>query len=166
MERYPAKLVVPVIQRDQVQLTGARRRSGGRRYLVNISGAKQSMTNVADATVRADATVNAIPVSPQRRRQAARDRLAGRTGPVVNRVLTELRRSRPGRDVARAGLDAGGGPNVEAVTILLNRGIRDFNGGIDREDLTLEQAEAAYANLDQLADTVRDRISVALERTS
>ena len=57
-----------------------------------------------------------IPVSPQRRRQAARDRLAGRTGPVVNRVLTDLRLSRPGRDVARAGLGAGGGSNVEAVT--------------------------------------------------
>ena len=107
-----------------------------------------------------------IPVSPQRRRQAARDRLAGRTGPVVNRVLTDLRLSRPGRDVARVGLDAGGGSNVEAVTILLNREIRDFNGGKDREDLTVEEAEAAFANLDQLADTVRDRISAALGRTS
>ena len=86
-----------------------------------------------------------IPVSPQRRRQAARDRLAGRTGPVVNRVLTDLRLSRPGRDVARAGLGAGGGSNVEAVTILLNREIRDFNGGKDREDLTVEEAEAAFA---------------------
>ena len=107
-----------------------------------------------------------IPVSPQRRRQAARERLAGRTGPVVNRVLADLRLSRPGRDVARAGLDAGGGSNVEAVTILLNREIRDFNGGKDREDLTVEEAEDAFANLDQLADTVRDRISTALGRTN
>ena len=92
--------------------------------------------------------------------------LTGRTGPVVNRVLTDLRLSRPGREVARAGLGAGGGSNMEAVTILLNREVRDFNRGKDREDLTVEEAEAAFANLDQLADTVRDRISTALGRTS
>jgi len=55
---------------------------------------------------------------------------------------------------------------MEAVTILLNREVRDFNRGKDREDLTVEEAEAAFANLDQLADTVRDRISTALGRTS
>jgi hypothetical protein len=55
---------------------------------------------------------------------------------------------------------------VEAVTILLNREIRDFNGGKDREDLTVEEAEAAFENLDQLADTVRDRIGAALGRAS
>jgi hypothetical protein len=55
---------------------------------------------------------------------------------------------------------------MEAVTRLLNREIRDFNGGKDREDLTTEEAEAALANLDQLADTVRDRISAALGRTT
>ena len=84
----------------------------------------------------------------------------------MNRVLTDLRLSRPGRDVARAGLGAGGGSNVEVVTILLSREIRDFNGGKDRKDLTVEEAEAALENLDQLADTVRDRISAALRRTS
>jgi excisionase family DNA binding protein len=106
-----------------------------------------------------------IPVSPQRRRQAARERLADRTASVVNRMLADLRLSRQGRDVARASLGAGGGPNVEAVTILLNREIRDFNGGKDRPDLTAEEAEAAFASLDQLADTVRDRIGAALGRS-
>jgi DNA repair protein RadD len=104
----------------------------------------------------------AIPVSPQRRRQVARQRLYERTGSVVNRILGDLGLSRPGREVARAGLGAGPGPNVEAITKLLNLKIKEFSGGKDREDLTADEAEAAFRELDNLGDQVRDRISQAL----
>jgi DNA repair protein RadD len=107
-----------------------------------------------------------IPVSPQRRRQAARTRLAERTGSVANRVLADLGLSRQGREVARASLRTGPGPNTEAVTKLLNQEIRGFVGGKDRQDLTASQAEAAYGELDKFGDAVRDRISEALGRTS
>jgi DNA repair protein RadD len=107
-----------------------------------------------------------IPVSPQRRRQAARTRLAERTGSVANRVLADLDLSRQGREVARASLRTGPGPNAEAVTKLLNQEIREFVGGKDRQDLTASQAEAVYGELDKLGDAVRDRISEALGRTS
>jgi len=108
----------------------------------------------------------AIPVSPQRRRQSARTRLHERTGPVVARILDELGLSRPGRDVARAGLGTGPVANAEAVTRLLNLQVREFNGGKDREDLTVNEAEAAYQELDALGDTVRDRIREALGSVS
>lgn len=105
-----------------------------------------------------------IPVSPQRRRQSARARLHERTGPVVARILDDLGLSRPGREIARAGLSTGPGANVEAVTKLLNLQIREFSGGKNREDLTADEAEAAYQELDTLGDAVRDRIREALGR--
>jgi len=104
-----------------------------------------------------------IPVSPQRRRQATRKRLAERANSVVMRILNDLGLSRPGRDVARAGLGTGPGPNVQAVTKLLNNEIRSFTGK-DREDLTADETEAAYQELDKLGDAVRDRIRQALGR--
>jgi DNA repair protein RadD len=106
-----------------------------------------------------------IPVSPQRRRRAARSRLDQRTGSVVMRILTDLDLSRPGREVARAGLGAGPGPNVQAVTILLNREIRSFAGRA-RGDLTADETSAALQELDNLGDAVRDRIRESLGRTS
>jgi excisionase family DNA binding protein len=104
-----------------------------------------------------------IPVSPQRRRQATRRRLAERTGSVVARILADLGLGRQGREVARAGLRTGSGPNVETVTKLLNIEIRSFTGK-DREDLTADETEAAYQELDKLGDAVRDQIREALGR--
>jgi DNA repair protein RadD len=106
-----------------------------------------------------------IPVSPQRRRQATRQRLAQRTGSVVARILADLSLSRPGRDIARAGLRTGPGPNLEAVTKLLNQEIKAFTGK-NREDLTADETDAAYQELDKLGDAVRDRIREALGRNS
>jgi DNA repair protein RadD len=106
-----------------------------------------------------------IPVSPQRRRQATRKRLNERANSVVMRILADLGLSRPGREVARAGLGTGPGPNVQAVTKLLNNEIRSFTGK-DREDLTADETEAAYQELDKLGDAARDRIRQALGRNS
>ena len=113
----------------------------------------------------ADETPTAIPVTPQRRRRAARTRLAERTGSVVNRVLGDLGIARAGRDVARAGLARGGLPNLQAVTKLLNDEINAFLGISSgaRGTLTADQTTAALENLDGLGDAVRDRVRRAME---
>lgn len=105
-----------------------------------------------------------IPVTPQRRRQTARKRLAERTNSVAVRVLDDLGLSRPGRDVARA---VGGGrdSNVRTVTRLINSEINE-SLGIDsgtRKEMSKDQAEGAFEVLDRFGDTVRDRIRKAIE---
>lgn len=112
-----------------------------------------------------DETPTAIPVTPQRRRRAARTRLAERTGSVVNRILSDVGIARAGRDVARAGLARGGLANLQAVTKLLNDEINAFVGipSRSRGTLTADQTAAALENLDDLGDAVRDRILNAME---
>lgn len=112
-----------------------------------------------------DETPTAIPVTPQRRRRAARTRLAERTGSVVNRILSDLGIARAGRDVARAGLARGGLANLQAVTKLLNDEINAFVGipSRSRGTITADQTAAALENLDDLGDAVRDRILRAME---
>ena len=105
-----------------------------------------------------------IPVSPQRRRQATRKRLAERTNSVVARILDDLGLSRSGWEVAGAGLGTGPGPNAVTVTKLLNQQIREFTGK-KRENLTVGETEAAYQELDRFGDAVRDRIREALGRS-
>ena len=104
-----------------------------------------------------------IPVTPQRRRQAARARLKERTGSVVARVLSDLGISRPGREISKA---VGGrpGPNLIRVTVMLNEEINDFLGieSKSRSSITAEQAEDAVDTLDMLGDAVRDRLKEAL----
>ncbi len=121
---------------------------------------------------RRDAVLNeepaAIPVSPQRRRQAARTRVAERTNSVVARILSDLGIGRAGRDVARAGLARGAMANVQAVTQLLQREINSFLGvpSRSRGTLTADQTAAALAELDDLGDAVRDRIRQAMRGAS
>lgn len=100
-----------------------------------------------------------IPVTPQRRRQAARSRLSQRTGSVVARILKDLELSRAGRDVAKAfgGLPA---PNVQRVTVLVNQEINKSLGvpSKSRKKLSADQAEAALNSLDEIGDQVRERL--------
>jgi excisionase family DNA binding protein len=106
-----------------------------------------------------------IPVTPQRRRQAARKRLNERTGSVAARVLKNLGLGRAGRDVQKAlkgGLPA---PNVQAVTRMLHNEVNAYLG-IDagqRKTISAEQAERGLAALDELGDAVREQIAEALE---
>ncbi|MEJ7765542.1 MAG: DEAD/DEAH box helicase family protein [Acidimicrobiales bacterium] len=110
-------------------------------------------------------TPQPIPVPPQRRRRAARTRLAERTNSVVSRVMQDLGLARAGRDVARASLVRGGIPNVQAVTQLVQREINTSLaiGSGSRGSLTADQTEAALRQLDDLGDAVRDRIRTAIE---
>jgi DNA repair protein RadD len=107
-----------------------------------------------------------IPVTPQRRRRAARTMLAGRTNSVVARVLQDLGMGRAARDVVRTGLVRGGMANTQAVTTLLQREINAYLGiaSGSRGTLTADQTEAALEELDHLGDVVRDRIAEAMRR--
>lgn len=105
-----------------------------------------------------------IPVSPQRRRQAARKRLAERTNSVAARVMSDLELGRAGREVSRTGLVRGSIPNVQAVTRLMQKRINSHLGvgSGSRGKLTVEQTESALEALDELGDQVRDKIRSAL----
>ena len=101
-----------------------------------------------------------ISVTPQRRRQTARKRLAERTNSVIARVLQELGLSRNGREASKA---IGGMPlsNQQTVTRMLNKEINDSLGigSGERKTISAQQAEDALARLDQLGDLIRDQIS-------
>jgi excisionase family DNA binding protein len=107
----------------------------------------------------------AIPVSPQRRRRAAKQRLAERTNSVVARVLRDLNLSLVGREVGHAVPKVGGSDNRTAVTRLLNLAINDSIGisKKSRNTMTAAQAEQALQSLDRLGDEVRERIRREME---
>jgi hypothetical protein len=106
-----------------------------------------------------------IPVTPQRRRRNARNRLRERTNSVAARVISDLSIPRQGRQVARV-LPGAGAPaaNIQYMTRLLNREINDFLGieSGQRGQLSADETERALAELDELGDRVRDRIETAL----
>lgn len=114
-----------------------------------------------------DETPQPVPVAPQRRRRAARTRLAERTNSVAARVMQDLGLARGGREVARAGLARGASANTQAVTALLQREINAFLGigSGSRGTLTAQQTQAALDELDDLGDRVRDRIREAIDRS-
>jgi superfamily II DNA or RNA helicase len=122
----------------------------------------------AERDTAAEAAPPPIPVTPQRRRRAARTRLAERTNSVAARVMQDLGVGRAGRDVARAGLVRGGIANTQAITTLLQREINSFLGiaSGSRGTLSAAQTEAALEELDNLGDQVRDRVRQAMGRSS
>lgn len=94
-----------------------------------------------------------IPVSPQRRRQESRRRLAERSQSVAARVLKDLGVAAQGRDLARLA-GKGNQPNRQAAIALMHERVNDFIG-IDpgqRSEITGDQAAAALEQLDDLAD--------------
>lgn len=104
-----------------------------------------------------------IPVSPQRRRQTSRSRLAERTGSVVARILDDLKLSRQGRDVAKAMPGGGMASNVQAATRLLHKAVNESLGIASgrRGELSADQTTTALEQLDAIGDRVRDRIRAA-----
>lgn len=109
-------------------------------------------------------TPTPIPVTPQRRRQAARKRLDEREKSVAARVLQDLNLCRQGWQIAKA-VGGARGPNNTTV-IRLVKGQVNKTLGIksgERKTMSAEQAESALASLDKSGDTVRDRIRAAIE---
>lgn len=102
----------------------------------------------------------AIPVPPQRRRQAARKRLNQRVGSVASRVLDDLGLPRQGRQLAKV-VKGPLQPNVQIVTRLLNMAV-SAEVGDDRGEASVDDLERAYNQLDTIADEVREDIASKL----
>ena len=95
-----------------------------------------------------------LPVSPQRRRKAGRQRLSERTNSIVARMLTDLGLSAAAMDVARK---AGGkGSNRVALTAMLNSKINEAAGigKGQRSTMSTAQIDAVFAKLDGIADEI------------
>jgi DNA repair protein RadD len=96
----------------------------------------------------------AIPISPQRRRVAGRQRLTERSNSIVARMLKDLHLSPAGMDIVRVG--GGKGVNRMALTALLNSKINDAVGIGPRQRSTMSaaQIEDIFGKLDGIADEV------------
>lgn len=104
-----------------------------------------------------------IPVSPQRRRQAARRRLAERSRSVAARIVSDLGISPTGRELSRAA-GRGNRPNLQTAFALMHDRVNDFIG-IDpgmRSEIAGDQATTALEHLDELADELVDEYRVLL----
>jgi DNA repair protein RadD len=104
-----------------------------------------------------------LPVSPQRRRQAMRKRLADRPKSVAARVLKDLGFSPAGYEVSRLIPEASGSNNLIAVIRLIHKATNDELGvgSNERNVPSASETEAAMADLDRIGDEVRDRIAGA-----
>ena len=105
-----------------------------------------------------------IPVPPQRKRQAARKRVADRTGSVAARVLKDVGLSVIGYEVGRLLTAAKGAQNLAAVTRLLNRRVNerlgianDQRGEVPRADM-----ERVMEDLDAIGDEAAEQIKKAM----
>jgi excisionase family DNA binding protein len=109
-------------------------------------------------------TPAAIPIIPQRRRQAARKRLDERAKSVAARVLKDLGLSRQGWEISKVSKGPPGN-NSTVLIRLLNREVAATLGiGLGaRKNISAEEAESALASLDAIGDTVRDRIAKSME---
>jgi len=119
----------------------------------------RAMLKAAQAKVLQGSPVP-IPVSPQKRRQAARKRLADRPKSVAARVLRELKLAPKGADVSRLIPEARGSANLIALIRLIHSEI-DSRMGIGkgkRSETTADDAETTMAELDEIGDAIRDRI--------
>ena len=100
-----------------------------------------------------------IPVTPQRRRRAAKQRLYERTNSVVARLLRDLKLSPAGREVGRL-YKTPHLNNRTALTQVLNREVNKLLGieSGARNTIKATDAEEAFRQLDEVADRVRDQI--------
>jgi superfamily II DNA or RNA helicase len=105
-----------------------------------------------------------LPVQPQARRKAQRQRLNERVRSEASRVCSAVGEPATGRRIALAG-GTGAANNLGAVTVRLNRKVNDLLG-IDskqRGDLSLEQLEQALSQLTVLADEVAEELTKELD---
>lgn len=105
-----------------------------------------------------------LPVSPQRRRQGARKRVAQRPRAVAARVVKDLGMSVTGFEISRLVAAARGSKNnLEAAIRLLNRAINERLGiaNSQRNEVPAADMEAVYKELDSIGDQVREQIKKA-----
>ncbi len=104
-----------------------------------------------------------IPVSPQKRRRAARTRLDQRSKAVAARVLRDLNLSPNAFDITKAGL-GGGGTNRIAIIRLINKEVDNVLGiqKAERNKPSASEAEDTLADLDAVGDIIRERVRKAV----
>lgn len=104
-----------------------------------------------------------LPVSPQRRRQAARQRVADRPRSVAARVLKDLDLSVNGFEVSKREKTVSGTRNLAAVIRLIQREVNERLGikGKQRNTVNAAEMETVRDDLDEIGDVVRDRLKVA-----
>jgi DNA repair protein RadD len=114
-----------------------------------------------------EATPEPIPVSPQRRRQSGRKRLADRPKSVAARVVQDLGLAPGGFEVSRLVRIGPGSPNLIAVLRLIHKAINKRLGleNDERKKPSASQVEAEMEHIDQIGDDVRDHIKT-LRRAS
>jgi hypothetical protein len=106
-----------------------------------------------------------LPVSPQKKRQAARKRVGQRTGSVAARILKDLGFSVGGVEIAlRVPGARGSKNNLVGVTRMLNTAInarlkieKKKRGDVPRADM-----ETTLSDLDAIGDEVREALKKAL----
>lgn len=132
------------------------------RQLITPDQARDMLAK-AQALVLGGAVPEAIPVSPQRRRQAARKRLADRPKSVAARVVKDLKLAPAGREVGRVLPEVRGTNNLISVVRLIQKEVNKQLGvkGKERNKATAAAAEATMELLDKIGDEVRDRIMEA-----
>jgi hypothetical protein len=101
-----------------------------------------------------------LPVSPQKRRQGARKRIADRPKAIAARIIRDLGLSPKGYEVSRLMPGARGTNNLVSVIRLLQTEIdqRLNIAGRQRNSPSASELEEAMKDLDALGDIVRDRI--------
>lgn len=109
------------------------------------------------------ATPQLIPVSPQRRRRAARSRLADRPKSVAARILKDMGWSPQGFELSRLVSEAKGSPNLVGAIRLVQAAVNtDLGiGKNERNKPSAAETEATYKNLDAIADRIVTRLKAA-----
>lgn len=108
---------------------------------------------------------HSVPVSPQKRRQAARKRVAERAGSVAARILKDLGLAVAGRDIPHRITDARGSKNnlvgaTRMVNSAINRRLGIKKG--KRGDVPRTDMELTFQDLDAIGDEVREALKRAL----
>lgn len=105
-----------------------------------------------------------LPVQPQARRQAQRQRLSERVRSEASIVCSGLGQAAGGRRIAVTVTGTGAANNLAAVIVLLNRRVNQLLGieSDHRGDLSLEQIDVALESLPALGDEVKAAIAEAL----
>ncbi len=101
-----------------------------------------------------------LPVSPQKRRVAARKRLADRSKSIAARVLKDLNMATGGFDISKLVPEAKGSSNIIAAMRLVSKNVNN-KLGIDKESRnnpTATDMENVMEELDKIGDEIVDEI--------
>jgi hypothetical protein len=104
-------------------------------------------------------------VSPQQARKTARTRLNERVNSAAKQLLNELQLSAAGLQLSLA-FGGSGAQNIATAIILMNREVCEYLGvGVDeRQELSTEQLQRAYQNIDHIIDRVAEKAQTKLRK--